>query len=80
MAELPTPDDAARTLLAICRELDLRPKQPLPGAPIWHRTVGRQRLTREEFSIGIERAVELGWFEKSADGNHVLTEAGFKEM
>ena len=80
MAQLPTPEDAARTVLDICRELDLRPGQPLPGGPIWHRTVGSRRLTQEEFGIGIDRAVELGWFEKSADGNHLLTEAGFKEM
>lgn len=80
MAELPTPEDAARTLLAVCRELDLRPGNPLPGGPIWHRTVGRGRLKQEEFNQGIDRAVEQGWFEKTDDGRHLLTEVGFKAM
>lgn len=79
MAELPAPDDAARTLLAVCRDLNLRPGDPLPGHPIWHRTVGSLRLTQEEFKNGIDRAVELGWFERN-NGGHVLTAAGFKEM
>ncbi len=76
LAQRPPSDAAARTLLTVCRKLDLKPGNPLPGQPIWHQTVGAQRLTQSEFDAGINRAVELGWFEKAADGNHVLTEAG----
>ncbi len=80
MAELPTPDDAARTILAACRELKLRPEDALPAGPIHYRTVVKGNLTQEEFRNGIDRCMELGWFEKTDDGRDLLTKTGFKEM
>jgi len=80
MAKLPTPDDAARTILAVCRELNLRPEDAFPGKPIYYRTVVKGNLTQEEFRNGVDRCRALGWFEKTNDGRDLLTETGFKEM
>ncbi len=79
MAELPTPEDAARTLLAVCREMGLRPTNPIPAQPLWHQTVGSRRLTQEEFDNGVDQCMERGWFERTENGRDVLTEAGFSE-
>lgn len=81
MAELPTPEGVARGVLAVCREINLRPGESLPPKRI-------QAVQLEagwkgsELGEGLEFGVEAGWFEKSTDnlGAYLLMDAGFKEM
>ena len=80
MAQLSTPDDAARTVLDMCSESNLRPGDALPLQPFWLRAQQRQTLTSEELGAGVERGVELGWFELADNDRCLLTEAGFSEM
>ena len=81
MAELPTPEGVARGILAVCREINLRPGDALPAKRIQAVQL-EAGWKRSELAEGLEFGVEAGWFEKSTDnaGAYLLTEAGFKEM
>ena len=80
MAELPTPDDAARIVLDMCGQSHMQIGHALNLKAIWLQCQKRQSLTSEQLSGGFDRGVELGWFTKTDGGRLLLTEAGFKEM
>ena len=79
MAQLPTPEKAARAVLEICAALQLRPGHALPLRALHQRAI-KQGLTGDELVDGIEKGVEFGWFEASDGDAQFLTDAGFTEM
>ena len=79
LAEPPAPEEPARVLLELCDALNLRPGHALPLRALLHRGI-QQRLTGTEIADGIEKGVELGWFELSGRDTHSLTDAGFAEL
>lgn len=80
MAELPTPEVAARKVLDVCSEFKVRPGNALPERPLQHRLLVQGVLTSDELAGGVNYGKEQGWFEETDDGRLLLTEAGFSAM
>lgn len=80
MAAVPTPEEAARTILRIFTErFDARPGSVLRSNN-FIATIGDFGLTAQEFNAGLAYAVKQGWIEIQSDGySYKITEAGFKE-
>jgi hypothetical protein len=79
MANLPTPEDTAREILAIFAENNSRPGTVLRTNnfnAVWH----TRGLASQDFKPGMEYAVSQGWVEVLPGGaSYRLTESGFAE-
>ena len=79
MADVHTPESAARVILGLFQSHNARPPEAvLPGA-LGQLTVAGV-LSSDEVDAGVQFGIGQGWFEKGPKGALRLTEAGFAEM
>jgi hypothetical protein len=79
MANLPTPEESARAILAIFAFHNSRPDDVLMAGQVnfaFRQAGGRAA----EFQAGLEYAVQNGWLEIGENNTIKLTNAGFTEM
>lgn len=79
MAKLPTPEESARVVLQIYAHFNSRPGHVLHLRNFMAVAADR-RLQENDVISGLEKGVELGWFEEAGGGSFRLTDAGFDEM
>ena len=79
MATVPTPEDSARTILAIFKSHNLRPDNVLVAGAV-NLTFLRDGHTEAEYTEGLKYAEGKGWLETDPNSGIKLTNAGFAEM
>ncbi len=79
MADIRTPESAARVILGMFQSHNARPGEAvLPGA-VWQLTIA-SRLSQEEADGGLQYGLPQGWFKRAPMDALQLTQAGFAEM
>lgn len=79
MANLPTPEDSARSILAIFKEHNPRPGSALANHQL-QLSFTVQFGTPDEYLAGLKHGGDVGRFTPSSRQTVVLTDAGFAAM
>ncbi len=79
MAELPTPEQSAREVLNIFAHYHIRPGQALQDR-IFVLQADERHIAHGDLVRGVDRGVELGWFERGPRDSLTLTASGFAQM
>jgi len=81
MAKVLTPEESARSILAVFKATGARANQVLMLGAVDQRFLSRTNARAVDFTLGLRQAVDTGWVELTGQGKQLrLTQSGFDAM
>jgi hypothetical protein len=81
MRTMPTPEESARSILAVFKASGTRPNQVLMLGTVDRSFLSRPNTRTVDFTSGLRHAVDMGWVELTGQGRQLrLTQSGFDAM
>jgi hypothetical protein len=78
MRTTPTPEESARSILAVFKASGARANQVLMLGAVDQRFLSRPDVRTVDFTSGLRHAVDMGWIELTGQGRQLrLTQTGF---
>jgi hypothetical protein len=81
MRTMPTPEESARSILAVFKASGARANEVLMLGTVDQRFLSRPNARTVDFTSGLRHAVDMEWVELTGQGRQLrLTQAGFDAM
>jgi len=81
MRRIPTPEESARSILAVFEVRRVRANEVLMLGTVDRIFLSRTHARTVDFTSGLRHAVDIGWVELTGQGRQLrLTQAGFDVM
>jgi hypothetical protein len=81
MAKVLTPEESARSILAVFKASGARANQVMMLGTVDQRFLSRTNARTVDFTLGLRQAVDMGWVELTGQGKQPrLTQSGFDAM
>ena len=81
MRTMPTPEESARSILAVFKASGARANEVLMLGAVDRRFLSRRDARPVDFTSGLRHAVDTGWVELAGQGRQLrLTQAGYDAM
>jgi hypothetical protein len=81
MRTVSTPEESARSILAVFKARRVRPNEVLMLGTVDRIFLSRRDARTVHFTLGLRHAIDMGWVELTGQGRQLrLTQSGFDAM
>jgi hypothetical protein len=78
MRTMPTPEESARSILAVFKARRVRPNEVLMLGTVDRIFLSRRDARTVDFTLGLRHAIDMGWVKLTGQGRQLrLTQSGF---